>query len=402
MILRPFLRFLCGYDRICCPAPVHHPERLHAALVETLAARDIPVSGMRHAPDGSLGFCVARKHTKRLADVPSGFGLLLCERRGLPALAARYRRRLGIPIGALLFVCLLFYFSQIVWRMDVQTEEARLQNVVTEALAAEGLGAGAWLPGLDLYAASNRLLAACPELSYASIVRSGTTLSVRVRPKEDAPPDATSAPANLVARRDGVIVSFAAERGQVMVAAGQAVRAGELLVGGVVLHRDGSLSMVRASGAVYADTTCSATAEASCSETETTYVRGAQLRREVQIFGLRINFSKRTGNAEGECGTIVTYKQATLFSRVSLPATVRTTYAREAQVLTHTYTQSETVRLATVRALEALRAEMGADASVLSLRTETVQTENGYRVTCTAECVMNIAAVREMVAEEQG
>ena len=62
---------------------------------------------------------------------------------------------------------------------------------------------------------------------------------------------------------------------------------------------------------------------------------------------------------------------------------------------TRTYTPAEAVRLATAQAQAQVRAELG-DAQVLTTATLVEQTENGYRVTYTVECIMDITAPREI------
>lgn len=387
------LSFFAGRDHILCPPDTD--GKLHGALASALAAQEIAASKLSHTPDGALSFFVPRRDSARLAAFPRRFGLSLVSRHGLPAFLARYRRRVGVLVGAVLFVCMLVGFCGMLWRVDVQGADYQTEQEIRETLAKIGCDEGAWLGKKDFYAVSTALCAELPTLSYASVVRDGMTLAVTVRLREDAPPATPTTPANLVADRDGVILSLALSAGQPMVSVGQAVRRGELLAGGVVLHRDGSLSVVRAAGTVMAETTCTASAEAATAETKTV-VRGRVVYgRSLKIFGKEIKFFKSTGNTDIECDTITEELQWSLGTHCLLPIRTCTTYQQVFGAETITRTDAEAVRLATERAMQALRAELG-DAEVLTMRTETEQTETGWRVTCTATCRKNIALTAEI------
>lgn len=401
MILGFLLRFFVGYDVLACAADEGGHGALHGAVIGALADAQITPWRVHHAVDGTLFFSVLRRDTERLRRLPVSASLALVERHGLPELALRYRRRIGIPLGALLFCVLLFYFSRILWRVEVTGAVTVPAEQIEAELATLGWRAGTWLSGEDLYAVSDQLLALDHRLSYASVVRRGTVLHVHVREREIPPPPVEKVPANLIAKKDGFVVSYTVSEGQVVVQAGQAVRAGELLISGVVLHRGGSLSVVCAEGAVYAKTICTATAEVPLSHTVREEVGRMVYDRGLKIFGLHINFLKSTGNIDTECGTITESRQMALPSGIPLPIWKTECYAPVYAERLHTYTPAEAVRLATARAQAQVRAEMG-DAEVLTTSTVVEETADGYRVIYTVECMMDIATPRQIggVSEE--
>jgi similar to stage IV sporulation protein len=218
---------------------------------------------------------------------------------------------------------------------------------------------------------------------------------VHVREREEPPTQTEKAPANLVAKKDGFVVSYTVKEGQPMVSAGQAVRAGELLVSGVVLHRGGSLSVVCAEGAVYARTTCSATVEIPLVQTVEEDAGRVVYDRALKIFGWEINFFKSTGNIDIECDTITENRQVSLPFGIRLPIWQSVTYTVARRTQEQTHTPAEAVRLATSMAQARVREEMG-DAQVLTASTVVTQTANGYAVTYTVECLMDIATSREI------
>lgn len=395
MILSWLLHFFAGYDAIACPPVENGTARLHGEVMQTLADIGVQPWRVSHKADGTLVLLLPRRDTARLCDLPIAEALSLRGRYGLPALLVRYRRRIGIPLGVMLFCMMLFYFSQILWRVEVTGAVHVPAERIEAELASLGFDAGAWLSGADLYAASDRLLALDADLAYVSVVRHGTVLRVRVRERELPTPPAEQRPTNLVAKKDGVVVSYTVGEGQPMVGAGQAVRAGELLVSGVVLHRGGSLSVVCAQGAVYARTSCTATVEVPLSQVVQVEKGRVALGHGMKIFGWSINFSKNTGNEDIECDTITENRQIAFRERVRLPIWLTTVWQPLCQTETRTYSSAQAVRLATAQAQAQVRAELGA-AQVLATSTLVEQTEDGYRVTYTVECIMDITAPREI------
>lgn len=402
MILAKMLRFFCGVDTITCPPVEGETARLHGEVMQVISEAGVQPYRVRHTADGTLVLLVARGDTLRLRALPIAGALVLCKRQGFPELLLRYRRRIGIPIGILLFCCMLFYFSQILWRVEVTGAVSVPAERIQAELATLGFGEGAWLASEDLYAVSDQLLALDGDLSYASVVRRGTVLYVHIREREEPPDPVEKVPANLVAKKDGFVISYAVREGQPMVSAGQAVRAGELLVSGVVLHRGGSLSVVCAEGAVYARTTCTATVEMPLAQIVQEEAGRLVYDRALKIFGWEINFFKNTGNIDIECGTITENRQVALPFGIRLPIWQTVTYTVARREREQNYTPAEAVRHATVAAQAQVRAEMG-DAQVLTTSTAVEQTAHGYAVTYTVECMMDITTPREIEGvTEQG
>lgn len=163
----------------------------------------------------------------------------IVEKRGLPFTAHRVRNRKMLVYGMVLFVALLFGFSSFIWTVDVEGTERVPAERIVEELAGIGVRPGVFKAGLDILAIENRMLINLPELSWLSLEIRGSRAIVRVA--ESVPPPRIidkSIPANLIAKKDGIVHRMIVLEGEAVVKIGQTVQSGQLLVSGVIDHPD--------------------------------------------------------------------------------------------------------------------------------------------------------------------
>ena len=165
----------------------------------------------------------------------TGCKVRIVERRGLPFLAFRHRKRLLLPACAVLFVAALYVLTGFVWQVDIEGAE-RLQEEALRAYMAEvGLAEGAWKPSISPREIERQMLARFDEIAFLHIQLTGTRAVVRL--SETIPPhgeESPTAPQDIVAKKDGLILSIATSQGTPLVKAGDVVRAGDVLVSGVL------------------------------------------------------------------------------------------------------------------------------------------------------------------------
>ena len=139
------MRFLVGYKRIGMPR-----SQLEAALGVCIGI-GISYFGVRSDEErGSL--CVPFFSSRRLIKALSGNGIdaEVCDSGGAPALIASGRSRLGIPIGLILGLALIFFSGLFVWDIRVDGCERLTEAQVEETLGHCGLKVGSRIDGLDI------------------------------------------------------------------------------------------------------------------------------------------------------------------------------------------------------------------------------------------------------------
>lgn len=318
-----------------------------------------------------------------------------CTRRGLPVLLQRYRHRFGLWLGILLFGVLVYTAPLFVWEIRVEGLDRLSQDYVCALLAEEGVRIGAFSPAIDRGRVYANVLRRAPEISWLSVNLRGSTATVEIVERDM--PQSVQTPAdgaNLIAARAGQIVGADIVRGALLVKNGDVVRAGELLVGGVLDSPLFGMHCLYAEGEVLAAVNDDYRIEVPLARTVRSYGEEKVLAMSVSVFGKSINIFKNYSISDANYDTI--YRESNLpFSGLSrLPFFTATTV-----VLPYT---ERCVQLTEAEALACARAELrqrvAAEHTYTALlsREERCTVEDGMLIyQCSIEAIENIAAVAE-------
>lgn len=172
---------------------------------------------------------------------------------GMPFVAKRYRKRVGILIGVAAFFVFLAVMSQFIWQIEVNGCETVDPQTVLDAVEEYGLREGALRSQLDTREIENRVMIKLDTLSWIAINIQGSRATIeiqeRVNPPEMLPLDD---PCNVVAKHEGMITRVEAHDGKAMVQKGDAVKEGELLISGIIESKSGKNILKHAWGKVIA------------------------------------------------------------------------------------------------------------------------------------------------------
>lgn len=189
-----------------------------------------------------------------------GWKISIAHKEGLPFWAGALARRKGLVAGALMALLCLYIASGYVWFVRVEGDEGVPVDRVLEVAAQSGLFPGVPRAGVDRRAVQNALLLEIDQLSWATVHVSGTlaVIEARLRTGLDL---ASRSPGDIVAARDGIVEQVMAIRGHPLVAEGDTIRRGDVLISGFIppaepLHgellQSGQPPYVRAEGIVTA------------------------------------------------------------------------------------------------------------------------------------------------------
>ena len=318
------LRWLSGYCRMSCGSA----ETVF--VLNLMMKRDIPYWKLCRTRDGGGEFYMLKKNRRLLLQY-AGAAVRTEREFGLPQLVYRYRRRLGLPVGAAIFCVILFLSGQFVWDIDLKGNE-RISNVqIYDTLRSLGCGIGSYIPGMNLYSICSEYLLADPEIAWISVNMEGTVAHVEVIEKEyrshaelELPDDGQ--PSNLIAARDGMIVSWELAGGEPAVRAGQVVRKGDLLVSGIVENKKsdaGQFRLERSAGRVLAQTARIVSVSVPLSGEKTVYRDVFAAEKTVIFFGKEIKLLKNSRNLPEQYVIIKNTDRMTLFSGTKWLRTVR-------------------------------------------------------------------------------
>ena len=180
----------------------------------------------------------------------TGTRVAVLERRGLPFLLRRMRRRKVFVMGLPACLAFLIIMSRFIWAIDFEGNRAVTDDMLLDFLAENGVEYGTARNGIDMKRLEEKLREAFDGITWASVTIDGTKLVVNIREnelilsEEEAGEALDGSPgSDLLAARDGTVVSILTRRGVPQVTAGTEVKKGDVLVSGAVpvLADDGTV-----------------------------------------------------------------------------------------------------------------------------------------------------------------
>ncbi|GMA60020.1 sporulation protein YqfD [Alicyclobacillus fastidiosus] len=224
-----------------------------SGCIVQLQQRGIPLRSVRvHRDSGQCRIClkdfddvysICRAHHVRFR---------IEHRQGIPFWKKRVWHRKMFALGALLFVCIIYGMSSIIWRVDVLgVEDQDGVAQIRDAAKSVGLYVGQQRSKLgDPFVLQEKILAKASDFVWVGLRTSGSVATIQALQKVEGTKQSSNTPHDIVATEPAVIRSVAATRGRVLVKANQYVYPGQVLISGTLAEGQKS---VPASGDVLAE-----------------------------------------------------------------------------------------------------------------------------------------------------
>ena len=252
MQTKSILRFLRGYVYF------HGIGGFPADFISSATAAGIDLTDTHLQGEEFFGGCQACDYCRlRPLARRAGLHLHILRKSGVYFKLFPYRRRIGLPIGAILAGILLFTLSSRIWIVaplgNIQLSDAE----VLETVRAQGVYVGCRIDSVNMEELRILSLHDLPRAVYLSVNPHGCVARVMVKERADTPEiqNFKSTVSNLVATMDGKIISTDVHSGQAAVQVGDGVSEGMLLVSGTVESASGHIALRRAAGNIIAQTT---------------------------------------------------------------------------------------------------------------------------------------------------
>lgn len=102
------------------------------------------------------------------------------ERFGWPMWRRKYRKRVGLVVGILLFFGILAFLGNFVWTIEVVGNETVSSDEILDFLEEEGLKIGSYKSALNPRELERKTLLELKELSWIAVNITGSTVTVEV------------------------------------------------------------------------------------------------------------------------------------------------------------------------------------------------------------------------------
>ena len=236
MFLTRIFQYIRGYLVITVTGK--YPER----FFNVCAGRHILIWDLFPCSQTVFRCAVSNRGFRLLPSVvkKTGVQIKIVKKCGLPVVLKRLKKRKWFVAGLTVFFLLLIVLNQFIWKIELSGCETVSASRVQEALSECGLKVGAFRPFLDEKHLQNQMLIKIPELAWLWADKSGSKVTVQVKERVLKPEIFDkNAFCNIEANKDGVIDSMIVKSGIPMVALGDTVRKGDMLVSGLILSEKG-------------------------------------------------------------------------------------------------------------------------------------------------------------------
>ena len=156
-------------------------------------------------------------------------------RIGLPFYVNKIKSRVGFVAGFLCFLCLVLFMSKLIWSIEVKGQYTHTKEELMKYMYQNGIHQLILSKNVNCLALEESIRKEYQDIGWVSAQIDGTKLIVRI--KETNMPKLyvqQTTPVHIVADRDGTIVSIVTRKGTPLVKAGDEVKAGDILISGVV------------------------------------------------------------------------------------------------------------------------------------------------------------------------
>lgn len=186
----------------------------------------------------TLRFAVSRNDFFKLARLSreTHTKVRIIKKYGLVYLLHRHRKRKLFAVGAGLFVLFFAVSTQFLWDIQVEGEDNISRQAVLDSLAEIGVKPGTPLAKLpDAMTMKEHLVTEFENVPWAWVYLDGVRATVQIH-EGIVPPIMVDEdmPCDIVAARDGFIIKNSVKKGMERIPAGNAVKAGEVIISGLV------------------------------------------------------------------------------------------------------------------------------------------------------------------------
>lgn len=211
------------------------------------------------------------------------------EKRGIVFKGERYKRRLGIIVGLVISIAIVFLFSNIVLKIEIYGNESVSDEHVKMILSDYGIKIGTFIPSLDIRSLEQEILTAFDSFRWIGIRSSGCRILVDISELTEKPEIIPqSSPCNIIASRDAQIVDIRnVYMGMLVPMLYDGVKKGDILISGTI---DGKLDHdypVHAMGEIIGRYKEEISFEQSYFDNIINY-GGKQYKKSIFLFGIRI------------------------------------------------------------------------------------------------------------------
>lgn len=172
---------------------------------------------------------------------------------GIIVFILRMKKKVSLVVGSVLFFGVLYYLSNYIWAIDIQTKENLTPFEVRQELASIGIKPGLKKSQINVYSIEKKMEDLNDQIMWIRTRIEGSTLKLVIEEKVNPPVTEKVLPNQVVAKMDGEVKRIFTTSGNAAVVPGDIVKTGDVLIL-PIQGREGFEKEVKPSGTVIANT----------------------------------------------------------------------------------------------------------------------------------------------------
>ena len=215
--------------------------------------------------DNSYEFCVSKKAYVLLQEIKAKTNITMTIKGeyGLPFFLYRYRRRKFFFAGMICCILTIYILSLFIWDIQITGTKRYTKDQVEKYLNEKEIHIGILKKKISCSILEEEIREDFPETAWVSCDLEGTCLSVQLKESldlSDVSKEKNQVPNDIVASKDGTIVSIITRSGTPLVKKDMKVKKGDTLISGIIyLYNEYDelleTNQISADGDVFAKTT---------------------------------------------------------------------------------------------------------------------------------------------------
>lgn len=197
---------------------------------------------------------IYKRDFNELKDVGKRCGahISILEKKGFVFDVLKYNKRIGLMIGIIVIIFIIYFLSDIIMIIDVYGNEHISDSRILDLAKDSGIHIGAHISDIDLRKAERVMVSSSDEISWIGIRSSGCKVQIEVY-EVDSAPDVIqkNIPCNIVSTKDAQIVDIKnVYSGMLVQMLNNGVKKGDLLISGTVEDGKGGVYYTHSMGEI--------------------------------------------------------------------------------------------------------------------------------------------------------
>ena len=393
MLIKIIFGYLLGYLRVSVQG--YYIER----FINICRNEKITIWNLKRNKEIELLLNVRIGEFKKICKISkkTGCKIKIKNKKGLPFLLNRYKKRKIFLILLIMLVILIGVSSNFVWNVEIVEENGQKLENIEKDIEEAGLQVGKLKSKIDTKELINKIRLKRDDVAWIGIELKGTNAIVKLV-KADQKPEIIdeSEYCSIVSNKTGIITKINAQTGTANVKVGDTVKEGDVLINGWMEGKFTGVRYVHAKGEIEAKVWYTKSKKIPYNTTQIEETGNEETKYSIKIHNFEINLSKKLSKFK-IYDTIEEENKIKLFSDFYLPISIVKTTYKEQEEKPKKYNIEEAKRLGIEELEKELEEEIADKNEIVNKNINAYEQEDGVEVYVTYEVLENIGTNEKIV-----